>query len=68
MCGVAGSIGQIDPRRVDTVQAMTRAQSHRGPDDEGMWSAQSGDGRGVVLGHRHVLDAGAEFLPAAERG
>jgi asparagine synthase (glutamine-hydrolysing) len=55
MCGVAGSIGQIDSRRIDAVKRMTRAQHHRGPDDEGFWSDAQGDGtRGVALGHRRL--------------
>jgi len=55
MCGVAGSVGHFDQRRVDAVRAMSRAHQHRGPDDEGLWSHAQGDGRtGVVLGHRRL--------------
>src|SRR5688500_10800424 len=74
MCGVAGSIGQVDPRRIDAVKVMTRAQRHRGPDDEGIWSAAAADGaRGVVLGHRRlaILDlspAGHQPMVDAESG
>lgn len=34
MCGIAGFIGSFDP---DLLNAMNRAQVHRGPDDAGMW-------------------------------
>jgi asparagine synthase (glutamine-hydrolysing) len=47
MCGIAGIIGSR--ASVDTVNAMTSALRHRGPDGEGSWSAP-----GVVLGHRRL--------------
>jgi asparagine synthase (glutamine-hydrolysing) len=62
MCGVAGSIGHLDSRRVDAVKVMTLAQRHRGPDDEGSWSFTQADAkRGVALGHRRlaILDLSA---------
>jgi asparagine synthase (glutamine-hydrolysing) len=77
MCGVAGSIGQFDPSRVDAVKAMNDAQRHRGPDDDGLWSQQQGGNghgaTGVVLGHRRlsIIDlspAGHQPMVDAESG
>lgn len=61
MCGVAGTVGHFDQRRIDAVQAMNRAQHHRGPDDEGLWSHQTAPSSGVVFGHRRlaILDLSA---------
>lgn len=50
MCGIAGAVA-LRPLSPKAVAAMTRLLAHRGPDDEGLWSA--GDGR-AVLGHRRL--------------
>jgi asparagine synthase (glutamine-hydrolysing) len=53
MCGIAGIIGP-DPDRVrDTVRGMTRALSHRGPDDDGLEVRPFG-GAWLGLGHRRL--------------
>jgi asparagine synthase (glutamine-hydrolysing) len=53
MCGIAGAIGSVDTATVKVVQRMTEAQSHRGPDQAGLWSSVD-VGRGVVFGHRRL--------------
>lgn len=47
MCGIAGVVGPGagEPR----ARAMARVQAHRGPDDEGVWTAP-----GVALAHRRL--------------
>ena len=58
MCGIAGIVGRPDSsgelaRRA--VEAMNRAQAHRGPNDHGQWEAEGGAaGPEVVLGHRRL--------------
>lgn len=50
MCGIAGVMRlDGDPVSGRTIQAMTDALIHRGPDDQGTWI-----GRGVGLGHRRL--------------
>lgn len=49
MCGICGVVGGAPDRERDRVRRMTRALSHRGPDDEGQYV-----GRGAVLGHRRL--------------
>lgn len=52
MCGLAGFLGFGDigsPK--DTLNSMTTAISHRGPDDSGIWID---DHSGVGLGHRRL--------------
>lgn len=50
MCGIAGIVNVSGaPVTQEVVRAMTRALSHRGPDDEGTWF-----GTGVGLGHRRL--------------
>lgn len=57
MCGIAGIIGnrKINPR---AVKEMTDLMAHRGPDDSGLWTDQTGK---VVLGHRRlsIIDVSA---------
>jgi len=48
MCGIAGIYGQ-DSELGDTVQAMTAALHHRGPDDEGFYF-----GNNISLGMRRL--------------
>ena len=50
MCGIAGLVGRR-PVNVAALEAMTRLQAHRGPDDSRVWT--SVDGR-VALGHRRL--------------
>ncbi len=51
MCGIAGAYQQVDGARA--VRVMSNTQTHRGPDDEGLFSVQ--DGRvSVHLGHRRL--------------
>lgn len=47
MCGIAGAAGPGANEAL--VRRMTDAESHRGPDGEGLWS-----GEGVCLGHRRL--------------
>ena len=56
MCGIAGGLG-FGANAEATARRMTDAISHRGPDDEGIWSDES-----IVLGHRRlsILDLSAE--------
>lgn len=53
MCGITGFItpNYQPAEAMHTLQRMTRALAHRGPDSEGCW--QSSDGR-VNLGHRRL--------------
>ena len=64
MCGIAGlfhveTAKPVDPARI---RAMTDAQTHRGPDGSGVWTAQ-----GVGLGHRRlsIIDLGGGAQPMA---
>ena len=50
MCGIAGIIGEA-AREPATLANMTRAISHRGPDDEGWWTDRE---CGVALGSRRL--------------
>ena len=55
MCGIAVSIGHLDPAIESAVESMNAAQVHRGPDSGGIWrSAPAHDGRGAVLGFRRL--------------
>jgi asparagine synthase (glutamine-hydrolysing) len=47
MCGIAGIVGQGFP--LETVEKMSEALRHRGPDGHGVWR-----GEGVLLGHRRL--------------
>jgi len=52
MCGIAGIYrfhGTMLPGDVGALQSMTRAQAHRGPDDEGIFQHDR-----VLLGHRRL--------------
>lgn len=54
MCGIAGMIGSWGAKEAEaSLLAMLRAESHRGPDDEGMRVIESGSGR-VALGNRRL--------------
>ncbi len=59
MCGICGALSfSPPPVTADTLQAMCSALRHRGPDDEGVWTAPVGDEDGprgwVGLGHRRL--------------
>ena len=51
MCGIAGIFHPATPKPVDParIRRMIDAQSHRGPDGEGVWTAP-----GVGFGHRRL--------------
>jgi asparagine synthase (glutamine-hydrolysing) len=62
MCGITG-YAALDPSRLPdraAVQAMLAAVAHRGPDDEGVYTAP-----GVVLGHRRlsIIDVAGGHQP-----
>ncbi len=48
MCGIAGFIGSFSP---ELLRSMNDAQSHRGPDDQGVWYQQQDR---VGLAHRRL--------------
>lgn len=52
MCGIAGSFGSLSDATEQCVARMNHAQTHRGPDQSGLWRSE-GDS-GVVLGHRRL--------------
>jgi asparagine synthase (glutamine-hydrolysing) len=64
MCGIAGFVGRGDAA---TLQRMTGALAHRGPDASGHWSEPE---RGVHLGHRRLsivdLAGGAQPMWSAD--
>jgi asparagine synthase (glutamine-hydrolysing) len=53
MCGIAGVVGPDAVDR-DALVRMTRVLRHRGPDDEGFFVSEYGDGVGVGLGFRRL--------------
>ncbi len=68
MCGIAGALAPVaEAQRIQfIVQLINRAQSHRGPDAEGVWS----DGT-ATLGHRRLAiidlsEAGRQPMANAE--
>jgi len=67
MCGIAGILGRVDTEeRRGRVERMTRALTHRGPDDEGFF-----DDDGVSLGFRRLsvidLETGEQPIVDEER-
>jgi asparagine synthase (glutamine-hydrolysing) len=61
MCGIAGIIGDISPDICSTsLTMMVLAQSHRGPDDQGIYTLKTTRGM-MGLGHRRlsILDLSA---------
>jgi asparagine synthase (glutamine-hydrolysing) len=55
MCGIAVSIGHLDPAIETAVERMSSAQHHRGPDAAGSWRSDPLPGqRGVRLAHRRL--------------
>ena len=52
MCGIAGWIDytRLLTNEEKTIEAMTRALTRRGPDDEGFWQSDH-----ALLGHRRLV-------------
>lgn len=53
MCGIAGSVGAIDPEMRAAVAQMGTAETHRGPDDSGEYFFEEGS-TGVALAFRRL--------------
>lgn len=51
MCGIAGIIQSGPKHGSDTLERMTAALAHRGPDGKGLWQ---NDSRTALLGHRRL--------------
>lgn len=51
MCGIVGTYHWAD---ADVLSAMCDQQTHRGPDDRGVWGKQLQDGSWVALGSRRL--------------
>ncbi|HXG66428.1 MAG TPA: asparagine synthase (glutamine-hydrolyzing) [Blastocatellia bacterium] len=69
MCGICGVVGQPD---YQLIQNMLARIAHRGPDDEGIYLAETSTGERVGLGHRRlsIIDlspAGHEPMPDARQ-
>jgi asparagine synthase (glutamine-hydrolysing) len=67
MCGISGIFGEVDSREL--IDTMVRAQSHRGPDGQGVYLDPQ---RQAALGHNRlsIIDlstAGAQPMACAER-
>jgi asparagine synthase (glutamine-hydrolysing) len=60
MCGISGIVSARAAERIGPVEAMIRAQSHRGPDDSGHWHDAN-----CVLGHNRlsIVDLGGGHQP-----
>ncbi len=59
MCGISGLVNCGDSK---TLVRMTNVQTHRGPDDSGVWERRFADGAYVGLGSRRlaILDLSAD--------
>ncbi len=67
MCGICGVVGKADEQ---LIKSMLARIAHRGPDDEGLYIADTSTGVRVGLGHRRlsIIDlspAGHEPMPDA---
>ncbi|HEX8184825.1 MAG TPA: asparagine synthetase B, partial [Blastocatellia bacterium] len=67
MCGICGVAGQADDQ---LIKSMLSRIAHRGPDDEGIYVAETSTGERIGLGHRRlsIIDlslAGHEPMPDA---
>lgn len=51
MCGIVGAINWGD---IETLARMNDVQTHRGPDDQGIWQSRLSDGAFVGLGSRRL--------------
>ena len=61
MCGIAGVAARLNKERLaSTVQAMTDAIAHRGPDDEGAWI---GEGFGFGMRRLSIIDLAGGHQP-----
>ncbi len=65
MCGICGVVGQADEQ---LIKSMLARMAHRGPDDEGVYIAETSTTERVGLGHRRlsIIDlspAGHEPMP-----
>jgi asparagine synthase (glutamine-hydrolysing) len=69
MCGIAGAAWYDGDRHLDeaSLDLMTDAIAHRGPDDRGTYWRRYEDGSGVGLGHRRlsIIDVGGGHQPIA---
>lgn len=69
MCGIAGAAWFDGDRLLDeaSLDQMTDAIAHRGPDDRGTYWRRYEDGSGVGLGHRRlsIIDVGGGHQPIA---
>ena len=64
MCGIAGVAARLDRERLaSTVQAMTDAIAHRGPDDEGAWI---GDDFGFGMRRLSIIDLAGGHQPMCD--
>ena len=59
MCGISGLVNCGSP---ETLARMTNVQTHRGPDDSGLWQRRFPDGGSIGLGSRRlaILDLSAD--------
>jgi asparagine synthase (glutamine-hydrolysing) len=51
MCGICGIVGQPDEQ---LIKSMLARIAHRGPDDEGVYVAETSSGERIGLGHRRL--------------
>jgi len=69
MCGISGLVNWGDR---ETLGRMTAVQSHRGPNDGGLWDHRSRDGSYIGLGSRRLsildLSAGGHMPMSNEDG
>ena len=68
MCGISGLANCGDR---ETLARMTSIQSHRGPDDSGLWDRRSPDGSYIGLGSRRlaIIDlSSAGHMPMCNEG
>src|ERR1044071_6040393 len=67
MCGICGVVGKADEQLIKSMRAR---MAHRGPDDEGVYTAEISTTERIGLGHRRlsIIDlspAGHEPMPDA---
>ena len=57
MCGISGIIGNLEVSSKNIVKNMNKAQSHRGPDGEGIFQ-----GKDFIFGHNRlsIIDLSSE--------
>jgi asparagine synthase (glutamine-hydrolysing) len=72
MCGIAGWIDRESaPIGPGTIEAMTKAIAHRGPDGAGRWDGAAGGGKWrLALGHRRlaIIDLEGGVQPMVAEG